>query len=257
MPLIALLLFLIAVPSAQASVCATTSDVSAALPYAAGEELSYRFEFRGMAAGRAHFKLGDLERTPYGVGYPIRADLETNAYVSFVNDMEANFLSLLDPRSRTTRYYRSNFSDKKRGKVVDRAQGDGAKIRFKHSQGKRLKEGKFAGELIDPVSLIYGLRDLKFNSGAKVCLGMYAFSGMNRVRGRVIGLETIKTEAGPVKAWRIRLKLKRGGAIFPLHLWVGEDSTRPLWRAELHHPEGVLSVHLDRHVYGRKQIYRL
>ena len=53
----------------------------------AGEELSYSMRAGGVAAGRAHLKIGGLERTPYGVGYPIRADLETNAYAAFATDL--------------------------------------------------------------------------------------------------------------------------------------------------------------------------
>ena len=65
--------------SALAAPCGMHRGAGSALPYSAGEELSYSMRVGGVAAGRAHLKIGGLERTPYGVGYPIRADLETNA----------------------------------------------------------------------------------------------------------------------------------------------------------------------------------
>ena len=68
--------------SALAAPCGMHRGAGSALPYSAGEELSYSMRVGGVAAGRAHLKIGGLERTPYGVGYPIRADLETNIATS-------------------------------------------------------------------------------------------------------------------------------------------------------------------------------
>jgi hypothetical protein len=226
------------------------------LPYSAGEELSYRMEVRGVSAGRAHFHIGALERTPYGVGYPIRADIETNAYATFVGDLAGQFISILDPRDQHSRYYRFLLQQKK-AVISDRAVPNDGVIRFAHSKGSRKKEGALRGSLIDPVQLLYGLRDLRLQRGQQVCLRMYAYSRLNRLRGRVIGKETIATASGPVDAWHVELFLKRGAKSYPLHLWVGREITRPLWRAELHHPKGVLSVHLDRHILGDKSIFRL
>ncbi len=241
---------------AVAAPCGMHREAGAALPYAAGEELSYRMKFGGVSAGRAHLKLGSLERTPYGVGYPIRADLETNAYAAFATDLAGKFLSLLDPRSQQSRFYRSNLNESK-GVISDRAIRNGGVIRFQHEKGKRRKAGILRGELIDPVQLIYGMRDLQFKEGQRVCLRMYAYSGLNRLRGRVVGRETIETAAGSIKTWRVDLFLKRGRKSYRVRMWVGEDKSRPLWRAELSHPKGILRVDLDRHVLGKQRIVRL
>jgi len=246
---------LIALP-AVAAPCGMHREAGAALPYAAGEELSYHMKFAGVSAGRAHLKLGSLERTPYGVGYPIRADLETNAYAAFATDLAGKFLSLLDPRSQQSRFYRSNLNESK-GVISDRAIRNGGLIRFQHEKGERRKAGTLRGELIDPVQLIYGMRDLQFKEGQRVCLRMYAYSGLNRLRGRVVGRETIETAAGSIQTWRVDLFLKRGRKSYRVRMWVGEDKSRPLWRAELSHPKGVLRVDLDRHVLGKQRIVRL
>ena len=243
-------------PAASAKPCSMDRDHGASLPYSAGEELGYRMEVGGVSAGRAHLRLGGLERTPYGVGYPIRADVETNAYAAFATDLAGRFLSVLDPRSQRSRFYRSSLKQSA-GKILDRAVPNGGMIRFEHAKGERRKEGALRGVLIDPVQLLYGLRDLRFKQGQGVCLRMYAYSGLNRLRGRVIGQETIDTAIGPVKTWRVDLFLKRGSKSYPVRLWVGEGPTRPLWRAELSHPKGTLSVHLDRHILGKKRIVRL
>ena len=149
-------------PQALAAPCAMARDNGLALPYAAGEELSYRMEVGGVSAGRAHLRLGALERTPYGVGYPIRADVETNAYAAFATELAGRFLSLLDPRSQQSRYYRSSLNQST-GKIFDRAVHNGGMIRFEHAKGKRRKEGAFRAALIDPVQLLYGLHDLQFS----------------------------------------------------------------------------------------------
>ena len=244
-----------AVP-AYALPCGMHREAGTALPYSAGEELSYHMRVGGVSAGRAHLKIGSLERTPYGVGYPIRADLETNAYAAFATDLAGKFLSLLDPRSQESRFYRSKLNQSK-GSISDRAVRNGGVIRFEHAKGKRRKEGTLRGALIDPVQLIYGMRDLQFKQGQKVCLRMYAYSGLNRLRGRVIGKETISTAAGDVEAWRVDLFLKRGSSSYKVRMWVGKESSRPLWRAELSHPKGILRVDLDRHILGKKRIVRL
>ena len=248
--------FLAFIPAANSAPCSMDRDRGAALPYAAGEELSYRMEVGGISAGRAHLRLGALERTPFGVGYPIRADVEINAYAAFATDLAGRFLSLIDPRSQESRYYRSSLN-RSAGTVLDRAVYNGGMIRFKHAKGDRRKEGSLRGALIDPVQLLYGLRDLRFAKGQSVCLRMYAYSCLNRMRGRIIGREMIETAVGQVSTWRVDLYIKRGGKSYPLRLWVGEGPSRPLWRAELSHPKGTLSVHLDRHVIGKKRIVRL
>ncbi len=244
-----------AVP-AYALPCGMHREAGTALPYSAGEDLSYHMRVGGVSAGRAHLKIGSLERTPYGVGYPIRADLETNAYAAFATDLAGKFLSLLDPRSQESRFYRSKLHQSK-SSISDRAVRNGSVIRFEHAKGKRRKEGTLRGALIDPVQLIYGMRDLQFKQGQKVCLRMYAYSGLNRLRGRVIGKETISTAAGDVEAWRVDLFLKRGSSSYRVRMWVGKESSRPLWRAELSHPKGILRVDLDRHILGKKRIVRL
>ena len=244
------------IPVANSAPCSMDRDQGASLPYAAGEELSYRMEVGGVSAGRAHLRLGTLERTPFGVGYPVRADVETNAYAAFATDLAGRFLSLIDPRSQQSRYYRSSLK-RDAGAILDRAVHNGGMIRFEHAKGSRRKEGALRGALIDPVQLLYGLRDLRFAKGQRVCLRMYAYSGLNRLRGRITGHEMIETAVGQIRTWRVDLYLKRGGKSYPLRLWVGEGPTRPLWRAELSHPKGTLSVHLDRHVIGKKRIIRL
>ena len=242
--------------SALAAPCGMHRGAGSALPYSAGEELSYSMRVGGVAAGRAHLKIGGLERTPYGVGYPIRADLETNAYAAFATDLAGKFLSLQDPRSQESRFYRSNLNQSKKV-ISDRAVLNGGVIRFAHAKGERKKEGVLRGALIDPVQLIYGMRDLEFTPGQSVCLRMYAYSGLNRLRGRVVGKETITTAVGDLEAWRVDLWLKRGGRSFKVRMWVGQDASRPLWRAELSHPKGTLRVDLDRHVLGKERIIRL
>jgi len=248
-------LIMMAAP-AYALPCGMHREAGSALPYSAGEELSYHVRVGGVSAGRAHLKIGSLERTPYGVGYPIRADLETNAYAAFATDLAGKFLSLLDPRSQESRFYRSKLNQPK-GLISDRAVRNGGVIRFEHAKGKRRKEGMLRGALIDPVQLIYGVRDLQFRQGQKVCLRMYAYSGLNRIRGTVVGNETIATAIGNVETWRIDLFLKRNASSYKLRMWVGKASSRPLWRVELSHPKGVLQVDLDRHILGKKRIVRL
>jgi hypothetical protein len=240
----------------RAERCTLVRQSAASLPYAAGEELSYRMEVKGMAAGRAHLKIGALERTPFGVGYPIRADVETNAYAAFATDLAGRFLSVMDPRSQESRYYRSSLNQVD-GVIHDRAVLNGGVIRFEHAKGNRRKEGALSGAFIDPIQLLYGMRDVPLVAGHQICLRMYAYSGLNRLKGRVVVHEEIQTAAGPVDAWRLELELQRGKRRYPVRLWVGADGTRPVWRAELSHPQGKLTVHLDRHILGKGMIYRL
>jgi len=250
------LIIIFAALPAYALPCGMHREAGSSLPYSAGEELSYHMRVGGVSAGRAHLKIGSLERTPYGVGYPIRADLETNAYAAFATDLVGKFLSLLDPRSQESRFYRSKLHQSK-SSISDRAVRNGGVIRFEHEKGNRRKEGTLRGALIDPVQLIYGMRDLQFKQGQRVCLRMYAYSGLNRLRGRVVGKEMISTAAGDVETWRVDLFLKRGSASYRVRMWVGKESSRPLWRAELSHPKGILRVDLDRHILGKKRIVRL
>jgi hypothetical protein len=248
--------FLSAAPGG-AKPCLISRSGAAAMPYAAGEELSYRMEVAGVLAGRAHLRLGALERTPYGVGYPIRADVETNAYAAFATELAGRFLSVMDPRTAASRFYRSSLA--RGGKTVeDRAVINGSSLRFEYHSGSRRKTGSLATKiLIDPLVTLFGMRDLRLQKGDPVCLPMYSYRRVHHLRGSVIGLEQIDTVVGPVQAWRVELTLRRGKHRYPVRLWVGVSADRPLWRAELVHPKGTLVAILDRHIIGRVPIIRL
>ena len=254
---LALISMLIGAAPVGAKPCVTNRSAATAMPYSAGEELSYRMEVAGVLAGRAHLRLGALERTPYGVGYPIRADVETNAYAAFATELAGRFLSVMDPRTAASRFYRSSLA--RGGKTIkDRAVINGRALRFEYQSGKRKKAGSLAAAtLTDPLVTLFGLRDLRLQQGDAVCLPMYSFKKVHHLRGSVIGLEQVDTVVGPVRAWRIALVLRRGKHRYPVRLWVGDSADRPVWRAELVHPKGTLVAILDRHVVGRVPIIRL
>lgn len=228
------------------------------LPYAAGEELTYLVKVRGVRAGSANFRLGELEATPHGAGYAIRADFETNAFASVASDLKGKVLSLLDPRSQRSRFYRNDLSRGQR-RYQDRASFQQAGIDWSYKVGKRGRAGTMRGGRagIDPLVVLYSLRDLDFKPRERVCARVYGFRTLRRVEGMIERLESIDTLAGPVKAWRVRLTIHERKRRRQLTVWVGTGNERVVWRAELKDKKGTMVMELARHVLGAKPIYRL
>ena len=231
---------------------------STVLPYAQGEELTYLVSVQGVRAGAASFRLGELERTPHGAGYTIRADFETNAFASVAADLRGKVLSLLDPRDQRSRFYRN---DLKRGltEYRDRASFGDQGIDWSYHVGKRRRAGKMRGSRrgFDPLVVLYNLRDLNFQAKQRVCARVYGFRTLRRVDGIVQTKEVIQTLAGPIETWRVQLTIHEGKRKRQLTVWVGQEEERPVWRAELKSKKGTMVMELARHILGKKPIYRL
>lgn len=238
--------------------CQFDRSAQPVLPYAAGEQMTYLVSVRGVRAGSANFRLGALEKTPHGAGYTIRADFETNAFTSVAKDLKGRVLSVLDPRSQASNFYRN---DLQRGRVnyQDRAEFQSSGIDWSYRVGKRRRAGQMRGSRgsLDPLVVLYTLRDLDFQPQQKVCARVYGFRTLRRVQGVVAGQEQIQTLAGPMKTWRVQLTIYEGKRQRQLTVWVGLESEHPVWRAELKNKQGVVVLELARHVLGTQPIYRL
>jgi hypothetical protein len=227
------------------------------LPFAANENLRYRISVRGLRAGRADLTIGDLGQTPHGVGYTIRGALKTNAFAALVADLDGQMMAILNPASLGSRFYRSVVQRGERT-IRDRAVFSGRDLRFEHAEGGRSKKGAFRQTRgLDPLVALYVMRHMTMRPRAQFCHRVYAYRGLLTVRGLVTQREQIQTIAGSVQAWRVELKVRRGKRRYGLTLWVGDEASRPMWRAQLKQGDATVDFDLDRHELGTNPLFRL
>ena len=75
------------------------------LPYAQGEELTYLVSVQGVRAGSANFRLGGLERTPHGAGYP-SVRISKPMVASVASDLQGKVLASCRPKPILKRFRR-------------------------------------------------------------------------------------------------------------------------------------------------------
>jgi len=227
------------------------------LPFGANENLRYRISVHGLRAGRADLTIGDLGQTPHGVGYTIRGALKTNAFAALAADLDGQMMAILNPANLASRFYRSVVQRGERT-IRDRAVFSGRYLRFEHAEGGRSKTGAFKQSRgLDPLVALYVMRHMTMRPKAQFCHRVYAYRDLLTVRGTVIQKESIKTVAGSVQAWRVELKVRRGKKRYGLTLWVGDEASRPMWRAQLRQGGTTLDFDLDRHELGTNPLFRL
>jgi hypothetical protein len=263
-PIIPVLIGLIGAPPmiarptpAAAQACVPTNAPGDLLPFAAGEALSYRISVRGMPAGSAHLTIGDLGSTPHGTGYTIRGELKTNAFAALAADLDGQLMAVLNPSNLASLFYRSVVQRGERT-IRDRAVFLARSLRFEHAEAGRSKKGALRQHLsLDPLVALYVMRHMTLRPRADFCYRVYAYHDLLTLRGKVVGREALETVAGTVDAWRVEVAIQRGKKRYGLTLWIGDDASRPMWRARLKQRGTVVDFDLDRHQLGAAPLFRL
>lgn len=202
----------------------THSTAGESAPFRAGEELEYAVSYGAIPAGTMELRVEDLETFAGRPAYHFVSNAESNKAVSFLYELaqveEAWFDAELKYSLKYTR--RSTENDKTRDKEVVFDQQRQLRI---ESDGDTSPASPRA---VDQLSMIYFLRLLPYELGARFTLRNQADPDDNPLEIRVLKTERIKVPAGAFETYVLKLDLKTDSGVFKKggdnRVWVTTDA---------------------------------
>jgi hypothetical protein len=197
-----------------------------AVPHAEGERMEFHVDYLGIRMGKARLSVGRAE----GPILPVFLESRSTGAAGIVA-LRQQLASYLD---RETGLPRSTSLDAVEGdyRHVDTAQFDRAAGKVKVRE-----RGKFDNtylldvpkETVDFVALVFRLRTLPLDPGARHGFDVISGRRVARVVAEVAGRETVETDAGRFPAVKVRVPTGFTGKFSeknPTHIWFTDDARR-------------------------------
>jgi hypothetical protein len=239
----------------------TPAQLAGKLPYGPGEALSYDILLNGAGAGRLDIRMEDRVLEGGRLSYPARVSATSTTLVSIWAKLAADLVTYVEPdrtlplrsssTTRTDRYtYQEEMQyDRAAGTVTGNATFNGKKWNGKLSSDT---------DALDPLSLLFYARSRDLTVGQAYCMEMYQGQVMWRIRGKVTGLETVQTDAGPfqtfVTSGAASIVGRQGAAAqtktYTAYMTTDEDRIPVLLNAPT--PWGAVTAKLVRFEQGRR-----
>lgn len=198
----------------------------AALPFAAGERMEYAITYLGIRMGKARISVGTQE----GEVLPVFLEARTSGIASIVTvkdqlathlDVESGLPrhSSLDAVESGYRHSDTASFDREAGKATVRQKG-------KYDNTYVLD---VPPETLDFVSLVFRLRTLPLDPGARHEFHVLAGRTVSKVIAQVVAREDVKTRAGRFAAVKVRVPTGFTGKFSernPTFVWFSDDARR-------------------------------
>ncbi|HSB18941.1 MAG TPA: DUF3108 domain-containing protein [Anaeromyxobacteraceae bacterium] len=199
----------------------------AALPFRQGEQMEFQIEYLGIKMGAARIWVG----RPEGSILPVFMQARTGGLTAML-DVREQLVSNLDagtglPRSSSLeavelgyRHGDSTTFDREGGKAIVRSRG---------KYGETVKEVEAPPGTMDFVALIFRLRSLPLDTGARHEFSVLAGSKVSAVTAEVTGRESVETKAGRFPSVRVRVPTGFTGKFSeknPTIVWLSDDARR-------------------------------
>jgi Protein of unknown function (DUF3108) len=244
-----------AAPAKNGAPSSSTSSGPAALgaaaqPYMPGERMELAVTYAGAPIGRARISVGSSE----GVLLPVRLEARTSglAGVFKLREILATYLDVRTGLPRTSTldaveggYKHSATADYDR----DRSR---VKVREIGKHDNRYEVEVPPGTL-DFVALVFRLRTLPLEVGARHSFDVLAGRDVSRVVAEVMARETVTTDAGAFSAWKVRVPTSFTGKFSeksPTYVWFSDDARRVVVRIATEFAIGRATADLDSYTPG-------
>lgn len=182
----------------------TRPQLAERLPFGPGEALSYEVMLNGATAAQIDIKLQDKAVENGKRVYPAVVNAKANALVSIWAQMRSELVTLIDP-DRTLPVVMRSHTHAEQYKYEEQITFDQAAHRLQASTVYRGKPWNAQlssdTDVLDALSLVYYARSRQFDVGQPYCMDLYQGRVLWRIRGRVMGKETVQTDAGPMDAF--------------------------------------------------------
>jgi len=202
-----------------------------ALPFRAGETLSYDIDIMGVV------KAGSisLEVQPaafLGTQIPLRARIRNTSVFAKVRRISGMAFSWVDLRTLLPERYRDEILEDGVRKTSDaRIAADAGAVTIENQYGEAKKAARFerAGTVLDVLAGAYYLRAARLERGQEMCFDLVAMRRYWRVTARVAATERVETPAGIFDTVRVDaegVRADRPEVKRPIHLWISTDPRR-------------------------------
>lgn len=205
---------------------ALAAALPGAVPHAEGERMEFHVDYLGLRMGKARLSVGRAE----GPILPVFLETRSSG-VAGVLTLRQQLASYLD---RATGLPRSTSLDALEGDYrhvdtahFDRAAGK-AKVRERGKHDNTYLVDVPRGT-VDFVALVFRLRTLSLEPGAKHEFDVLSGRRLSRVVAEVAGRETVETDAGSFPAVKVRVPTGFAGKFSeknPTHIWFTDDARR-------------------------------
>lgn len=214
-------------PSLLALALALGAQPRPAPPYGPGEQMELQVEYLGVKVGSARIWVGE----PQGSILPVFMEARTGGLTSLL-DVRELLVSNLDaasghPRSSSLAavelgYRHSDFTsfDPEAGK---------ARVRSRGTRGETVTEVDAPAGTMDFVALVFRLRALPLETGARHEFSVLAGTRVTPVVAEVTAREVVETKAGRFAAVKVRVPTGLTGKFSeknPTILWLSDDARR-------------------------------
>jgi hypothetical protein len=202
----------------------THSTAGGTAPFRPGEELEYAVSYGAIPAGTMELRVEDLETFAGRPAYHFVSNAESNKAVSFLYELDQVEEAWFDAEHKYSLKYtrRSTENDKTRDKEVVFDQQRQLRIEADGDTGPA------SPRAVDQLSMIYFLRLLPYETGARFTLRNQADPDDNPIGIRVLKSERIKVPAGAFETYVLQLDLTTDSGVFKKggdnRVWVTTDA---------------------------------
>jgi hypothetical protein len=199
----------------------------AAMPFAPQERMQFAITYIGLPMGKARLSVGKRE----GELLPILLEARTSGIVGLITLREqlASYVDVTTGLPRVSSqdemesdYRHTNYTR------YDRAAGT-ATVREKGKKSEKTTELEVPPGTLDFVALLFRLRTLPLDPGARHEFHVLTGSHVSRVVAEVVGRETVETHAGTFPAVKVSVPTGFDGKFSensPTLVWFSDDARR-------------------------------
>lgn len=201
-----------------------------ALPFAPGEQLTYRLLWWGLPAGKAVTKVSETSEHNGHLVWKITSTATSSEVVDIIYKVRDQVVSLFDPALRAPRYYEINQHEgryrAKRTITFDQEAGRATYV--KNENPPQIKDIPTGTQ--DAISVLYYFRALKVEPGTTVTIPTLPGKKLHHVKVDVLRRETIiLPDLGPIATLVVQPHMeftgifRKAGSVF---VWLTDDERK-------------------------------
>lgn len=193
------------------------------LVFAPGERLDYAVSYGPVPAGSMTLQV--VEKTTYAgrPAYHFASEIQSNRAVSYLYEIESSENAWLDAEELYSLRYKRESVENDKSRDRDYTFDQERQLRIEPDGDARPASPR----AVDQLSMIYYLRLLPYDEGARFILRNQADPDDNPITVRVVKKERVKVPAGSFETWVVELELVTDSGVFKKgsanRLWVTAD----------------------------------
>lgn len=201
----------------------TQASHGGGLAFQPGERLEYAVSYGPVPAGSMELKVVDLTSYEGRRAYHFASDVESNRAVSYIYEIASREEAWLDAEELYSLRYKRESVENDRSHDRDYTFDQERNLRIEPDGDVKPASPR----AVDQLSMIYYLRLLPYDQGARFTLRNQADPDDNPIIVRVLKKERLKVPAGTFETWAVELGLATDSGVFKKgsdnRIWITAD----------------------------------